>query len=187
MNIWYIINRVAHLVRIIRAQLYNVKPNISIGKGTIFESRVVVRTLAGGSIKIGRNCSISEGAQILTWGGDIVIGDNSTVNPCAIIYGQGGTIIGKGVRIAAHVVIVPSNHIYSDPDKYIYTQGLSKKGIIIEDDVWLGAGVKVLDGVTISRGCVVGANAVVTKNTEPFGVYVGIPAKKIKSRNSVYK
>lgn len=110
------------------------------------------------------------------------IGDNSTINPCAIIYGQGGTIIGNGVRIAAHTVIVPSNHIYSDSNKYIYTQGLSKKGIKIEDDVWLGAGVKILDGVTIAKGCVIGANAVVTKDTEPLGIYVGVPAKKIKNR-----
>lgn len=115
-------------------------------------------------------------------GGNIVIGDNSTINPCAIIYGQGDTIIGNGVRIAAHTVVVPSNHIYSDPNKYIYTQGLSKKGIKIEDDVWLGAGVKILDGVTIAKGCVIGANAVVTKDTEPLGIYVGIPAKKIKNR-----
>ena len=48
--------------------------------------------------------------------------------------------------------------------------------------MWLGAGVKVLDGVKISFGSVVGANAVVTKSTERNGVYVGIPAKKIKSR-----
>ena len=139
-------------------------------------------TRAGGTIAIGNNCWISQGAQIITWGGNVVIGDNSTINPCAIIYGQGGTIIGNGVRIAAHTVVVPSNHIYSDPNKYIYTQGLSKKGIKIEDDVWLGAGVKILDGVTIAKGCVIGANAVVTKDTEPFGIYVGVPAKKIKNR-----
>ena len=143
---------------------------------------MVLSTRAGGTIAIGNNCWISQGAQIITWGGNVVIGDNSTINPCAIIYGQGGTIIGNGVRIAAHTVVVPSNHIYSDPNKYIYTQGLSKKGIKIEDDVWLGAGVKILDGVTIAKGCVIGANAVVTKDTEPFGIYVGVPAKKIKNR-----
>lgn len=59
---------------------------------------------------------------------------------------------------------------------------MSCKGIIIEDDVWIGAGVKVLDGVTIAQGCVIGANSVVTKSTEPYGIYVGVPARKIKSR-----
>ncbi|WP_446785264.1 acyltransferase [Macellibacteroides fermentans] len=105
----------------------------------------------------------------------------------SVIYGQGGTNIGNGVRIAAHCVIVPSNHIFDDPDEYIYKQGLSKKGIIIEDDVWLGAGVKVLDGVVIKKGCVFGANSVVTKSTEKNGIYVGIPAKLIKYRCKVDK
>lgn len=95
---------------------------------------------------------------------------------------RGGVKIGNGVRIAAHCVIVPSNHIYSDPNEYIYKQGMSCKGITIEDDVWIGAGVKVLDGITIAKGCVIGANAVVSKSTEPYGIYVGVPAKKIKSR-----
>lgn len=114
---------------------------------------------------------------------DIKIGKDTIIEPNVVLSTRaGGTIIGNGVRIAAHTVVVPSNHIYSDPNKYIYTQGLSKKGIKIEDDVWLGAGVKILDGVTIAKGCVIGANAVVTKDTEPLGIYVGIPAKKIKNR-----
>ncbi len=182
MNIWNYINLFTRIWWKYRTQFYNIKPDIKIGKDTIIEPNVVLSTRAGGTITIGNNCWISQGAQIITWGGNVVIGDNSTINPCAIIYGQGGTIIGNGVRIAAHTVVVPSNHIYSDPNKYIYTQGLSKKGIKIEDDVWLGAGVKILDGVTIAKGCVIGANAVVTKDTEPLGIYVGIPAKKIKNR-----
>lgn len=86
------------------------------------------------------------------------------------------------MRIAAHCTIVPSNHIFDDPNEFIYKQGLSKKGIVIEDDVWLGSGVKILDGVTIKKGCVIGANSVVTRSTEEYGVYVGVPAHKIKSR-----
>lgn len=59
---------------------------------------------------------------------------------------------------------------------------MDNKGIKIGDDVWLGAGAKVLDGVTIADGTIVGMGALVTKDTEPYGVYVGIPARKIKSR-----
>lgn len=59
---------------------------------------------------------------------------------------------------------------------------MNRKGIVIEDDVWLGSGVKVLDGVIIRKGCVIGANAVVTHSTEEYGIYVGVPAHKIKSR-----
>lgn len=179
---WYIIKRITRILGEFRGRLYNIKPDVSVGKGTVVEPRVVISTRAGGSIRIGRDCYISEGVQIITWGGEIVIGDNSTLNPYTVVYGQGGTVIGNGVRIAAHCVIVPSNHKFDDTQEYIYKQGLSKKGIVIEDNVWLGAGVKVLDGVKISFGSVIGANAVVTKSTERNGVYVGIPAKKIKSR-----
>ncbi len=157
-------------------------PLVSIGNRTIVESNVILRSQYGGTIMIGNDCYISSGAIMLTHGGDIKIGNHSTINPYTIIYGQGGVKIGSGVRIAAHCTIVPSNHRYDNPNEFIFKQGLSKQGIVIEDDVWLGTGVKVLDGVTIKRGCIIGANAVVTHSTEEYGVYVGIPARKIKTR-----
>lgn len=166
----------------LRARMYSLFPDIKIGENTCIERRVFLSTKNGGHIKIGNNCYISEGAQVITEGGNIIIGNNCTINPCSVVYGQGGTTIGNGVRIAAQCVIVPSNHIFENPDEFIWRQGLSKRGIIIEDDVWLGAGVKILDGVTVSKGTVIGANAVVTHNTEPYGVYVGVPAKLIKRR-----
>lgn len=119
----------------------------------------------------------------MTDGGNITIGDNCTINPYTIVYGQGNCFIGNDVRIAAHCVIVPANHIFDDCSVPIWRQGLSKKGIRIEDDVWIGAGVKVLDGVVIRKGCVIGANSVVTKSTEEYGVYVGTPAKLLSYRN----
>lgn len=162
--------------------MYSIFSDIQIGKDTYIERRVLLSTKYGGSIKIGNNCYLSEGVQVITEGGAIIIGDNCTINPYSVIYGQGGTTIGNGVRIAAQCVIVPSNHIFDNSEEFIWKQGLSKKGIVIEDDVWLGAGVKILDGVTVSKGTVVGANAVVTRSTETYGVYVGVPAKLIKRR-----
>ena len=120
--------------------------------------------------------------MLRAFSGSIEIGENCTVNPYCILDGGGGLIIGNGVRIAAHTVIVASNHNFSDPSTPIFEQGLSTKGIIIEDDVWLGSGAKVLDGVTICKGTVVGAGSVVTKSTEPYSVVVGVPSKKISSR-----
>lgn len=162
--------------------LYNLHPNISIGKGTTIGPGCVIRCQYGGSISIGINCTISSGAQILTHGGHIRIGNNTSVNPYTIVYGQGNTTIGDNVRIAAQCCIIPSNHIFTDINTPIYLQGLSKKGILIEDDVWLGAGVKVLVGVIIRKGSIIGSNAVVTKSTNQYSVCVGIPAKEIKNR-----
>jgi acetyltransferase-like isoleucine patch superfamily enzyme len=56
------------------------------------------------------------------------------------------------------------------------------KGIVIEDDVWIGAGARILDGVTIARGSVIGAGSVVTKSTQPYSIVVGVPAKIVSSR-----
>lgn len=164
---------------------FNLHPSINIGKGTVIENGAVISTKYGGSIRIGRDCHISRFGHILSCGGNIIIGDNCTVNPFSMVYGQGGLKIGNGVRIATQTAILPSNHIFDRTDIMIYEQGLSKKGIVIEDDVWIGAGVKIIDGICIRKGCVIGANSVVNKSTIEYGVYVGAPARLIKTRNNL--
>lgn len=137
---------------------------------------------SGGMISIGPNTFIDSGVFLRPLGGSIEIGSDCSVNAYSVLYGSGGLRIGNGVRIAAHTVIVPSNHVFSATDKQIKDQGLSLKGIVIEDDVWIGAGARILDGVVIRKGTVVGAGAVLTKSTEPYSVVAGVPARKISSR-----
>ena len=140
---------------------------------------------SGGRVFIGQNTVLDIGAILRADGGLIRIGSNCSVNPyCVLIGSQQGLIIGNGVRIAAHTVIVATNHVFDDVSKFIYQQGNTSKGITIEDDVWVGAGAKILDGVTIGKGTVVAAGAVVTKSTENYSVVAGVPARKISSRNS---
>jgi acetyltransferase-like isoleucine patch superfamily enzyme len=133
-------------------------------------------------IEIGADTWLFYHCMLSTSGGWIRMGNNCTVNSFAVLYGHGGLEIGNGVRISAHVVIVPMNHIYKNQAIPIWMQGETRKGIKIEDDVWIGAGAKILDGVKIGRGSVVGAGAVVTKDIPPYSVAVGIPAKVIKKR-----
>jgi acetyltransferase-like isoleucine patch superfamily enzyme len=148
---------------------------IVIGTNVKIASHVVL-ALHGGSITIGDKTTVHRGAQLLAAGGRITIGSNCSVNPGCIFYGHGGLTVGNDVRIAAGVVIVPANHIFADASVPIRCQGESRRGVIIGDDVWIGAGAIILDGVVIGKGCVVGAGAVVTKSTSPNGVYVGNPA-----------
>lgn len=110
----------------LRPSLYRMI-NINIGHHCIIESNVILKKQYGGEINIGDYCSLSTGTQLITHGGNIIIGNNTTLNPMSVIYGQGGVKIGNNVRIAAHTVIVSSNHIYTDTTVPIYTQGLSKK------------------------------------------------------------
>lgn len=110
---------------------------------------------------------------------NIEIGDNVGINARCWISGSGNLKIGNNVLIGPHVVIHTANHNFQNTMKPISQQGHTLKAVCIEDDVWLGANSTVLPGVTIGEGCVIAAGAVVSKDTEPFGVYVGVPAKKI--------
>jgi len=158
---------------------------IRLGDNVLIERDVML--IAGepnSFIEIGNGTWLFYHCLLSTSGGWIKIGSNCTVNSFAVLYGHGGLEIGNGVRISAHVVIVPMNHIYKNREIPIYMQGEIRKGIKIEDDVWIGAGAKILDGVKIGRGSVIGAGAVVTKDIPPYTIAVGVPARVIKKRGS---
>lgn len=112
----------------------------------------------------------------------IQIEEDTFIGPNVCIAGPGDIKIGKHCMIASHSGIYANNHNFDDPKSPIRHQGITRKGIVIEDDCWLGHGVTVLDGVTIGKGSVIGAGAVVTKDIPPFSVAVGTPARVIKSR-----
>lgn len=116
--------------------------------------------------------------------GDVVIGKNTYVNSGTVIYSGNGIHIGENVLIAANCTLAPVNHQYSARDQRIALQGFapSKGGIIIEDDVWVGANTVILDGAIIRKGCVVGALSLVRGELEAYGVYVGNPLTKTGQR-----
>ena len=91
--------------------------------------------------------------------------------------------IGSYVMIAQKVMIIGGNHNISRTDIPMMLQGDGKQGdIIIEDDVWIGAGAIILTGVTIGKGSVIAAGSIVTKDVEPYTIVGGNPAKLIKKR-----
>lgn len=157
------------------------KKAISIGESTLVAPGARLDG-AEGSIQIGKNCLIHEGVLLLPYGGFIRMGDNCSVNPYSVIYGHGGVTLGDYVRIATHVVMVSSNHIFSDPDVPISQQGVTCEGIVVEDDVWIGCNVTILDGARIGRGSVIAAGSVVRGWVEPFSIMGGVPARLIKTR-----
>jgi len=176
-----------HLEKIIaKIRGYLIRLNGIKAKPCRIFSGAKIKILHGGSIEIGRKCEIHYGTLILTYGGDIYIGNNVSINPYSIIYGHGGLAIEDNVRIAAHCVIIPANHIFDDPSIPIYKQGETRKGIHIEQDVWIGARVTILDGVTIKRGAVIAAGSVVTKDVPANSIIAGIPAKIINNRKSIH-
>ena len=158
--------------------LYFARP-IKVDPATHISRRAEIRITGGGSITIGRNCEVHDYAMIMTYGGDISIGDNCSLNPFSIVYGHGGVRIGDAVRIAAHTVIIPANHNVTADNQPLHSSGVSTKGIQIEDNVWLGSGARILDGVHIGRNAVVAAGGVVTKSVPADTTVAGVPARTI--------
>lgn len=159
---------------IIRTTWYRCFYGVKVGKKTLFSGPAEI--ISQGNTTVGDNCVICPWVVFREWGGYITIGDNCTINSFSHLSGNGGIEIGNNVRIATQCVIISANHNFDRIDVPITQQGETRGKIIIEDDCWLGAGVKVLSGVTI------GAGAVVTKNIPPYSIAVGVPAKVIKSR-----
>ncbi len=110
---------------------------------------------------------------------DMVIGNNTIINQHCLLDGRGGLKIGNNVNISSHVLLIAGSHDVQDGEEFAG----SALPIIIEDYVWLCTRCTILAGMTVERGAVIAAGAVVTKNVEPYTVMAGVPAKKIGERN----
>ena len=149
-------------------------------KKVIFTSYISLKS----SIRNHKNISLGKNVQInsfvVLWPTSLQIGNEVQINPGTAIYGK--VIIGNNVMIAPNCMIVGGNHGFEMLDQPMIFQKSTEKGIVIEDDVWIGANSVVLDGVVIKKGAVIAAGAVVSKNVEQFELVAGVPAKKIKNR-----
>jgi Acetyltransferase (isoleucine patch superfamily) len=142
----------------------------------------------GTLIRIGARTMVDAFVKIKPAGGmgELIIGDDCAINSGTVIYTGNGVRIGDAVLIAANCTLAPTNHAFGDRERRIRDQGFlpSKGGIVIEDDVWLGANVVVLDGAVIGKGCVVAAGSVVRGRLEPYSIYAGVPAKRTGARGA---
>lgn len=131
-------------------------------------------------IKIGKKSSVHMGCFVT--GRKISIGDSTTINRRCYLDGRKGVRIGNCVSISPEVYILSLTHNLQDPE--FDTVG---KEVVIEDYAWIGARAMIMPGVTISRGCVVGAASVVTKTFPPYSIVAGVPAKVIGQRNPDFR
>jgi acetyltransferase-like isoleucine patch superfamily enzyme len=149
---------------------------------TNISHRAVLRNQAGGTIKIGRGTEVLDFVFISSYGGNIEIGNHCSINPFCMLYGHGGLKIGNNVLIAGGTMMIPASHVYDDIAIPMNRQGVSRKGITVGDDVWIGHGCSILDGVVIGRGAIIAAGSVVTESVGPLEIVAGVPAKLIKKR-----
>jgi acetyltransferase-like isoleucine patch superfamily enzyme len=111
----------------------------------------------------------------------VEIGHTSHFAPGCVLYGGGGLKIGAYCNIAAHVVFATVQHDDDALDGPMARTQL-RGPITLEDDVWIAANATITKDTRIAHGCVIGAGAVVTRDTEPMGVYVGVPARRLRTR-----
>lgn len=130
---------------------------------------------------IGKNVDLLQGVRIMCPAG-VRIGNNTGINIHTSLDGHGGLTIGNDVLIGPYCQIYTANHAFESRVIPMKEQGIKTAPVFIEDDVWLGANVIVLPGVTIGRGAIVGAGAVVSRNVESFHIVAGVPAKTIGVR-----
>jgi acetyltransferase-like isoleucine patch superfamily enzyme len=143
---------------------------IVIGDGVIIDSFVKIKP-AGGS-------------------GELSIGPDTVINPGVVIYTGNGISIGSFVMIAANCVFSPASHEFRSKDIPVRKQGFVKPsplfgariGIVVEDDVWIGANCVILDGAHIRKGAVISAGSIVKGELEEYGIYAGTPLKCIGYR-----
>lgn len=174
-----------------------------VGKGSVFGTGVVIRS--PGRIAIGNRVMIDDhvvldakgvtskielGDQILVGRNTILscneaiirVGNFVSIGPFCFFACKGLIEIGSNVSIGSGTHLMAGSHAFDDPDMPIIQQARTAKGIIVEDNVWIGTGAKVLDGVTVGRNSIVGAGAVVSKDVPAWTVVLGNPARVVEKR-----
>lgn len=159
---------------------------IEIGDRVVFDDNTVIDAKGRDNrgIVIGDNVLIGRNTIVSCKGGDIEIGGYSNIGPNNTLISETRLSIGKYVFTAGQsYLIAGGNHSFDRKDLPIWYQpSVSKGGIRIEDDIWIGASTTILDGVTIGEGSVIGAASLVLKPIPAYSIAAGSPARVIKKR-----
>lgn len=153
-------------------------------ESTIIEPLVVIYGGVAARLMFGAKNILYPGCVIRMDEGQINTGDHVSFGPGCQIYEPrgGGLTIGNNCMIGGGTIISCVNHGYARCDIPMRNQPVSPLPIVIEDDVWIGMGVKLLPGIRIGTGSIIGAGSVVTTDIPPFSIAMGIPCKVTKQR-----
>lgn len=135
-------------------------------------------------IALGKSVFLGRGTILSCKDGDIVLGDHVNIGFHSEIFSGSSVTVGRHGLFAAYTYLVGGGHEFERTDRAVLEQPRSSRGISLGENVWLGAGAKVLDGVRIGSNVVVGAGAVVTEDIPEGAVAVGIPARVVRRRNA---
>ncbi len=165
---------------------------IHLGRGCYIDENVYIHACPAG-VEIGANTFVMHGAVLHVYNfrdlpnSGIKIGRDSLIGEYTVIRGQGGVQIGNRVYTSPMTQLIAVNHVVDDPQRPFIEQGITAQGIVVEDDVWLGANAVITDGVRIGKGAVVAAGAVVTQDVAPHTIVGGVPARVIREIDGNWK
>lgn len=167
------------------------KSKIDIGTGVTIQDHVTIDALSRRGVHLGNGSSIGTKSIIRCSGNyhnigvGFYLGNGSSLADNCFVGATGGVYIGDNVIGGQNIRFHSSNHCYDRMDVNIKEQGIVAQGITIYNNCWIGAGVVFCDGISIGSGCVIGADAVVTKSFPDNCVIAGNPAKIIKYRGVI--
>jgi len=151
---------------------------VMVGEGCFLDAHSLAgRIVLGDDVWLSRGCYVVAYRDV-----EVRIDDRAYVGHRCLFYGHGGIRVGRDVLMANDVQLICGNHTFARRDLPIRAQPTVELPIVIEDDVWLGASVIVLGGVTVGRGSVVGAGTVVTHDLPPYSIARGVPAQVVGVR-----
>jgi len=157
---------------------------IELGDDVVVDDLVVLdaKGTKNRGIVVGDGVFLGRGTILSCKDGDIVLGDHTNIGFHSEVFSGSSVTVGRHGLFAAYTYLVGGGHEFERAESPVVDQARTSTGIVLGDDVWLGAGAKVLDGVRIGNHVVVGAGAVVTDDLPDGAVAVGVPARIVRRR-----
>lgn len=155
---------------------------VTLGRGVIIDGLSSEGVNIGDRVSIGQYSIIEATGAISDIGKGFRIGNDSGLGAYSFVGAAGGVTIGEKVIMGQRISFHSENHSFDRIDIPIKEQGVTRKGIVIDDDCWVGANVTFLDGSHVGRGCIIAAGAVVLGQIPAYSIAAGVPAKVIKCR-----
>jgi acetyltransferase-like isoleucine patch superfamily enzyme len=169
-----------------RSMILRCPGRIRIGNQVLIDDQVVLdakgsssRIDLGDRILIGRHCILSCNEATIR------IGDSASIGPFCFFAAKGDIVVGANVSIGSGTHFMAGAHASDDPDLPVSRQARIAAGIVVEDNVWIGTGATILDGVTVGRNSIVGVDAVVNKDVPPWTIVFGNPARVVQKRKAL--
>ena len=159
---------------------------VHLGDDVVVDDLVVLdaKGTSNRGIQVGNGVFLGRGTILSCKDGDITLGDHVNIGFHSEIFSGSSVTVGRHGLFAAYTYLVGGGHEFARADVPVLEQERRSRGITLGEDVWLGAGAKVMDGVTIGDHVVVGAGAVVTDDLPAGVVALGVPARVVRSRET---